>query len=299
MVNVRYREINYTLAPVVRMYISGSSGSGKTHFAGELLKQLPCKRIYYFHPDFHETKPTNWDETLDTPVVFSSEFPTVNDLCNIPEKSCLVFDDLIQDCVNSKAIDYLFRVLSSKRSLSVIIMSQSYFPKGDFTVSIRNSSNYHVLMPNSDASMTRRIASSLGLKKEIEKATKCNSDKVYSYIFIDRTNQARASKLEVFCDILSRVRIVIRKSMKYYLLAEPDFKQCFTVKDCDLAEYANKKFKDDSEAESSESDSSDSDESNRSSDDSEYSSDDERKEKRRRRERRLIKREIKRALYKR
>ena len=154
-------------------------------------------------------------------------------------------------------------------------------------------------MPNSDASMTRRIASSLGLKEEIKKATKCNSDKVYSYIFIDRTNQARASKLEVFCDILSRIRIVIRKSMKYYLLAEPDFKQCFAVKDCDLAEYADKKFKDDSEAESSESDASDSEEFKQSSDESDDSSDDEREQKRRRRDRRIIKKEIKRALYRR
>ena len=122
-------------------------------------------------------------------------------------------------------------------------MSQSYYRKGNYTVFIRNSSTYHVLMRNSDKSTTRRIASFLGLKEESKKATKCNSDKVHSYIFIDRTNQARANKLEKFCDILSRFRIVTRKSMKYYLLAKPDFKQCFGIKDCDLAEYADQEFK--------------------------------------------------------
>ena len=298
MVNVRYRETNFSFAPVVRVYISGSSGSGKTFFARDFIEKLNARRVYYFHPDFHETKPTDWDETLESPVVFSSEFPTVNDLCKLPENSCLVFDDLIQECVNSKAVDYLFRVLSGKRRLSVIIMSQSYFPKGDFAVSIRNSSNYHVLMRNSDESMTRRIATSLGLKDEIKKATKCNSEKVYSYIFIDRTNQARANKLEVFCDVLNRVKIVIRKSMKYYLLAEPDFKQCFKVKDCDLAEYADAKFK--QEGDTSESDrSEETEQSSKENNSTESeSSDDEQQQKRRRRERKFIRREIKRALYK-
>ena len=290
MVNVRYRETDFEFAPTARVYISGSSGAGKTCFAREFLEHLSYQRVYYFHPDLHETKPTDWDTTLEKPIIFSSEFPSVNDLCQIPEYSCLVFDDLIHECVNSKAIDYLFRVLSRKRKLHVIVISQSYFPKGDFSVSIRNSSNYHVLMRNSDESMTRRIASSLGLKKEIKKATECNSDKVYSYIFIDRTNQARANKLEVFCDILSRVRIVIRKSMKYYLLSEPDFKQCFDIKDNELAQYADKKFK------KQETDSSESDESADSTESD--SSEDERKSKRNRWERRYIKDTIKRALHK-
>ena len=213
------------------------------------------------------------DYSLSMPVVYTSEFPTTEDLCQIPENSCLVFDDLIEECVFSKTIDYLFRVLSRKKRLHVIIMSQTYYPKGRYTISIRNCSDYHVLMRNSDESITRRVATSLGLKTEIIKATEINSGKLHSYIFVDRTNQARVNNLEVYVDVLSRIRIAVRKSMKFYLLAEQDFKQCFTVKDCDLAEYANTKIE--------------------KSDTTNTSTDTEK----RRRDRHFIKRQIKRALH--
>lgn len=281
MVTVRYREANFDFASPVRVFISGCSGAGKTLFARDFIKQINVKRIYYFHPDLNETKPTDWEQYLEQPIVYNSEFPTVDDLSDYPEFSCLVFDDLINECVNNKAIDYLFRVLSRKLKYHVIIMSQNYFPHGRYTISIRNCSNYHVLMRNSDASMTRRIATSLGLKQEITKAIEYNCDKLYSYIFVDRTNQATVNKVEVYIDILSRIRIAVRKSMKYYLLAESDFKQCFEIKDCDLAEYADKKFKKEDNREN--------DRKSQASPESKF--------KKRRRERRFIRRQVKKALH--
>ena len=90
MVVVRYREIpDLSFNPVFRVYISGSSESGKTYFAKQLIekKLFKVSRVYYFHPDFHEDNPTDWQETLDVPVVFTSQFPKTVDFLSMPENN--------------------------------------------------------------------------------------------------------------------------------------------------------------------------------------------------------------------
>ena len=254
MVIVRYREIpDLSFNPIFRIFISGSSESGKTHFSKLFLKRklFNVSRIYYFHPDFYEDAPTNWQEELDMPVVFSSEFPKTSDFLAMPEYSCIVLDDLMSECVRSKCIDYLFRVLSGKRKLHVMIMSQRYFVHERFSTSIRNSSNYHVLMRNTDMSNSNQIGRSLGLKQEILSATEFNQRKEYPYIFIDRTNKARARDTQVYIDILSQYFVLIRGSMKFYLLSEPDFKRTFAIKDSELAEYVDEKREENSPSQSS------------------------------------------------
>ena len=240
---IRYREIeNFKFADIFRIFISGSSATGKTHFAKELLKQNIFKfsRIYYFHPDFHEHSPVNWHNEFDRPVLYQAGIPSLRELLEIPEYSCLVFDDLFSQCCESKDIDYLFRVLSSKRKLNVIIMTQRYFAEGKCGLSIRNSSNYHVLMRNADARTNLNVANSMQLKPEIAKAIDENKSKLYPYIFIDRTNQARVNGLQIFIDILSKRYQVIIGRMKYYLISEVDFSSNFTVKGKNIAN-ANKK----------------------------------------------------------
>ena len=130
---IRYREIeNFKFADIFRIFISGSSATGKTHFAKELLKQNIFKfsRIYYFHPDFHEHSPVNWHNEFDRPVLYQAGIPSLRELLEIPEYSCLVFDDLFSQCCESKDIDYLFRVLSSARvnglQIFIDILSKRY-----------------------------------------------------------------------------------------------------------------------------------------------------------------------------
>ena len=240
---IRYREIkDFKFADIFRIFISGSSASGKTYFAKALLKRniFNFSRIYYFHPDFHEHSPVDWHEDFDKPVLYQAGIPSLKDLLEIPENSCLVFDDLFSQCCESKDIDYLFRVLSSKRKLNVIIMTQRYFAEGKCGLSIRNSSNYHVLMRNADARTNLNVANSMQLKPEITKAIDENKTKLYPYIFIDRTNQARVNGLQIYINILSKRFEVIIDRMKYYLISEADFKSCFTKSDKNIA-YANKK----------------------------------------------------------
>ena len=228
MVMIRYREIsNFRFSPIFRVFISGCSASGKTYFAHQLLKSNLMKydRVYYFHPDFHEHSPVDWHETLTKPVLYHPGIPSLEELLEIPENSVLVFDDLMTQCCEAKQIDYLFRVLSSKRKLNVIIMTQRYFSNGRNGLSIRNSSNYHVLLRNADARTNLLVANSMQLKTEITKAQAENKSRLYPYIFIDRTNEARVNNLQIYTNLFSTHKEVIIGSMKYYLISETDFNQ--------------------------------------------------------------------------
>ena len=221
----RFKEVQIKFADIFRVFISGSSSAGKTYFAQKFLHEnlFNFKRIYYFHPDFHETAPVDWP--FDG--VFHAGLPSLDDLLAIPEHSCLIFDDLYHECVGSSEIDYLYRVLSSKRKLHCFIMTQRYFAQGKYALNIRNSSNYHILMRNADERTNLRASDTMNLKKEIIKATECNENEMYPYIFIDKTNHARVTGLKVYIDIFSKYRKVIMKSNLYYLIGAKDFNKRF------------------------------------------------------------------------
>ena len=229
----RYKEVQLTFSDIFRVFISGSSSAGKTYFAKKLLNKnlFNFQRVYYFHPDFHETAPVNWP--FD--IIFHSGLPSLDDLLAIPEYSCIILDDLYHECVNSSEIDYLYRVLSSKRKLHCIVMTQRYFAQGKYALNIRNSSNYHILMRNADERTNLRAADTMNLKREIIKANECNENEMFPYIFIDKTNYARVTGLKVYVDIFSKYRKVIMKSNLFYLIGEKDFESRFHKVDENVA----------------------------------------------------------------
>ena len=237
---ISYQEVpNFSLCPIVRFHISGTTGSGKTYFVKKLLQSglIKCSRVYYFHPDLTEARPTDWYSSLPVDCLFKTDFPTVKDFKEMKRYSCIVLDDLMERVENSYDIDFLCRVLSRKLDLHVIIISQRYFTNNKYNLSIRNCCNYHVLMRNSDSAITKRIGRSLGHLQNITTCVRLNSEKLYPYIVIDKTNQARIHKLEVFLDIFSKIKNVVKNSMKYYLIEEKDFLATFKLKDSEIAEY--------------------------------------------------------------
>ena len=177
-----------------RMILSGSSGAGKTHFASDLIRKNlfdnKIEFVYYFHPCYLDEAPVDWHETMTIPVSYQTGLPTVEQLTSMPQNSLIVLDDLMDKCVNSECIDHLFRVISGKRKLSVMIMSQNYFANGRFSRNIRNSCNYSVLMRNCcDATINTRAAKAMNLTKPVSLAERENATKEYPYIFIDQTQK--------------------------------------------------------------------------------------------------------------
>ena len=136
---IKFKQFELNFAPIFRIFISGMSASGKTHFTYSLLKSglFEFDRVYYFHPDFHEKSPVDWN--LSKPLIFESGLPTDQEILAMPQRSLLIFDDLYAEVRDSKTIDYLFRVLSSKQKLNVIVLTQRYFDKGKYSLSIRNA----------------------------------------------------------------------------------------------------------------------------------------------------------------
>ena len=204
----KVREIEKIDSDIWRVFISGSSGSGKTYFAEKLLQKrfFKYERIYYYHPDLQESFPTNWKNNFREPVLYQAGLPTEDELLSIPQYSCVVFDDLFTKACESRLIDYLFRVLSSKRKIHCIIMTQRYFAEGSNGLNIRNSSNFHVLMNNADERTNLRVADTMNLRKELKLAIQNNQSELYPYIFIDRTNHARVNGLQIYVDILVDIK---------------------------------------------------------------------------------------------
>ena len=223
---IRYREVDLNFSDIWRVFISGSSSAGKTYFANQLLKSdlFQFDTIYYFHPDFHENQPVDWSYKN---IVFVPGLPSLDDLLAIAPNSCLIFDDLYEECSNDKNIDYLYRVLSTKRQLHCMIMTQRYYSQGRFSRNIRNSSNYHVLMRNADENTNLRVAYTMKLKPEIEKANELNENEMYPYIFIDCNNFSRLSGIKVFIDIFGKIKKVIMKSESFALIPLRDFNSEF------------------------------------------------------------------------
>ena len=224
---LRFRETQELFPDIWRVFISGSSSSGKTFLVQNLIenKLIKFKRIYYFHPDFHESNPVDWGRN---DIIFCPGIPDTDSLLKIPENSCIILDDLFTEAKDSKAIDYLFRVLSSKRKLHCFIMTQRYYVNGVYTLSIRNSCNIHILMRNADELCNLRVARTMNLKTEIQLAIDSTQFELYPYILINRTNQARVNGTQVFIDVFSKFKKVIMKNSIYYLISQRDFDQNFT-----------------------------------------------------------------------
>ena len=241
---LKFREVDINFSNIWRVFISGSSSAGKTYLARQLLEYsfIKCERVYYFHPDIQESFPVDWEDHLDIPIVFQAGVPTEKDLLAMPHNSCIILDDLYTQACADRTIDYLFRVLSSKRKLHVVIMTQRYFAEGSNGLNIRNSCNYHVLMNNADERTNSRVANIMSAKDSIKKAMEINSQKLYPYIFLDKTNQARVTGIQVYTDLFGKFQQVVVNAMVSYLISESDFKAHFKSVDTNTAvKYEDKK----------------------------------------------------------
>ena len=208
---IKAKKVEASYPEIWRVFISGSSSAGKTFFAKQLLSAdlFNVRRIYYFHPDIQETFPIDWCDHFKKEIICQAGLPTMEDISQMPPHSVIVLDDLFTEVAQSKLMSYLFRVLSSKKKLHVMVMTQRYYAEGSLGLNIRNCSNYHILMSNADARTNMRVAFSMGLEKDVRAAIEINKSKLYPYIAIDRTNQARVNGLVVYTDIIDDFKKVV------------------------------------------------------------------------------------------
>ena len=232
--NAMMKENDYFISPF-RMILSGSSGAGKTHFAGDLIRanlfEQEIEFVYYFHPCYLDEPPVDWHESMKIPVSYQTGLPTLEQLTSMPPNSLIVLDDLMDKCVGSEVIDHLFRVISGKRKLSVMIMTQNYFVNGRFSRNIKNSCNYSVLMRNCcDATINSRAARAMNLIKPVSLAERNNAEKEYPYIFIDQTQKGQVSGYQIYTDIFGDFKKCYSNAgMPSYIIPEKDFLAVFKI----------------------------------------------------------------------
>ena len=231
-----------------RMLLSGSSECGKTFFAEKLLKHNDLflekiEYVSYHYPCELLEPPVEWHNSLDIPVNYKIGLPTMNEIMEFPEKTCIVLDDLFDEVVKSKEMDHLFRVISSKRKLSIIVMTQYIFASGSNGISrqIRNNSNFTVLFRNcADVNMNKRASQQLGVSQAYQAAARAINTKKYPYFFIDQSPKGVIGAHQLYIDIFSKFQVVYNNyAMKGYIIKEQDFKQILQITEKNKAVLKN------------------------------------------------------------
>ena len=232
-------KINYVeFFKPLRAIFSGSSQSGKTYLIGKMLEKQKelfggeFELVKYYYPEYLEECPVEWHENITTPITYNAGFPTKQDILELPEGSLLIIDDNMKKVVNSELMRQFFNVISGKRNISIIVVTQNYFTQGQFSRDIRNSSNVVCLFRNcADATLNIRVARAFKLEKAYQAAENdVFSDQVYPYVFIDRSQRSQLSGYRVYTDILSKTKVAYSvNGMKGYILNEIDFKKIYKI----------------------------------------------------------------------
>ena len=222
----------------MRAIFSGSSQSGKTFMIGEMLKHQNeifssnFEFVKYYYPTFLDEAPVEYHEFIDTPISYTAGFPTKSEVLSYPKNTLMIIDDQSDTAVKSDLISQIFKVISGKKNLSIILVTQNYFMQGRHSREIRNSCNYVGLFRNCcDDNLNTRVAQAFGLKAAYATAEKdlfhCE---IYPFIFIDQTQRGQISQYRLYTKIIGRIREAYSKTgMKGYILSEEDFKAAFKI----------------------------------------------------------------------
>jgi len=113
----------------------------------------------------------NWDEIWPNTVVhYIPYIPDEVFFKNVEFGSVVIFDDVYEDCIQSKAIARAFKIYSRRR-FSIILISQMVFEGGKFNRTIRNQCSAIVLFNNfADKSINKRLASQMGCLEQYKAA---------------------------------------------------------------------------------------------------------------------------------
>lgn len=168
------------------MLISGPTSSGKTSWLVKLIKAKAStpkpRKIYYFYGEYQPI----FDTLSRVSFISGLQGDVIEKIRGEP--AWIIFDDLMQDAVNSRQISDLSTKGSHHRNLSVILLTQNFFVQGKEMRNISLNSHYIVLFKNPrDKTIARSIARQmypdklLAFQRAFEDATR----DPYSYLFID------------------------------------------------------------------------------------------------------------------
>lgn len=132
--------------------ISGSSGSGKTTLLTEILSggtstiTVNFDRIVYcygeFLPEtFAKLKQIGLNVELVEGLPNEEKIAPFNPLIN----NCLILDDLMVECGESKEICNYFTRTAHHKNISIFFLTQNFYQKGKYVTTITRNSSYIIL----------------------------------------------------------------------------------------------------------------------------------------------------------
>jgi len=194
--------------------ISGPTMCGKTFFLKEILKfrevlisPLPTK-IYYCYKSWQKT----YDDFKDLipGIVFVKGLLDFEDL-NEMKKNMIIFDDLMNEVIESESVMNIFTVGSHHKNTSTFFLTQNIFAQGKFARNISLNANYMIIFQNPrDLQQIRVLARQMypDDSKFLIESFQDSTTKPHGYLFID-LKQSTESRNRIQTGILpSQKRII-------------------------------------------------------------------------------------------
>lgn len=146
----------FPFLPCSSMVVSGQTGSGKTRFVYELLKHLdvmygedrPEKILYCF--GIHQNLFDEMEKTIPG-MSFLQGIPTldiIEDFTRNRRHRLIIVDDLMHEVVQNQDMELIFTQGCHHRKISVIFLTQNFFPRGSKARTIALNTTYLILMKN-------------------------------------------------------------------------------------------------------------------------------------------------------
>ena len=215
-----------------RILIGGSSGSGKTTFLKELVNRnhfsSPFEKIVYFYPEYLYESPVEFEQIVDyKPGLADLEY-----FSSLPQNSLIIYDDMMNECGNSKEIMQLFSVVARKRNLSIIFIVQNMFDQTKQFRNIRlNATGFVLFKFHSAGDVLKRTLRDVGVQKILpSRLLETAYKQRYSYIFIDMHPNRHLEFDRISGNIFDKYFSIYNK-MEYVAIPKSEFLKHFTIQE--------------------------------------------------------------------
>lgn len=215
-----------------RILIGGSSGSGKTTFLKELVNRnhfsSPFEKIVYFYPEYLYESPVEFEQIVDyKPGLADLEY-----FSSLPQNSLIIYDDMMNECGNSKEIMQLFSVVARKRNLSIIFIVQNMFDQTKQFRNIKlNATGFVLFKFHSAGDVLKRTLRDVGVQKTLpSRLLETAYKQRYSYIFIDM-HPNRHSEFDRISGNIFDEYFSIYNKMEYVAIPKSEFLKHFTIQE--------------------------------------------------------------------
>ena len=215
-----------------RIIVGGSSGSGKTTFLKKLVDRnhfsSPFDKIVYLYPDYLMESPVEFDQIVHyKPGLADLEYFT-----SLPQNTLIIYDDMMNECGNSKEIMQLFSVVARKRNLSIIFIVQNMFDQTKQFRNIKlNATGFVLFKFHTAIDVLKRSLRDVGVQKLLpNRLLETIYKQRYSYIFIDMHPNRHSEFGSVLSNIFDKNFSIYHK-MEYVAIPKSEFLKHFTIQE--------------------------------------------------------------------